>query len=136
MPKGRRWCSATRVNDILNASLPCRIKINAGDRRENVNANRLAAHAKKGALFREVGGGQSLERRPELRQGFENRLGVVRVRFHQNIEVLGCPRLGVNRDGVCPNDKVFNAVRVQNGQEFFEVWVHPEPRPSSHSVLG
>jgi hypothetical protein len=24
---------------------------------------------------------------------------------------------------------------VQNGQEFFEVWVHPVPRPSSHTVL-
>ena len=30
-----------------------------------------------------------------------------------------------------PHDQVFNAVGVEDGQEFFEVWEHRSPRPSS-----
>ena len=41
-------------------------------------------------------------------------------------------RLCVERYGVAPHYEVFNAVGVEDGQEFFEVWVHLEPRPSSH----
>src|SRR5208337_2297751 len=131
-----RLQSARRVNDPLHPALPGGIKLNARYRGEKVNGHRLTAHAKERAWLGEVGGGQTFERRSELRQGREKRLGVSRVRLHQNIEVLGCPGLRVNGDGVSSHDKILNAVRVQNGQEFFEVWIHREARPSSHSVPG
>lgn len=35
-----------------------------------------------------------------------------------------------------PHNKVLSAVGVQKGQEFFEVWVHPEPRPSLRTKLA
>jgi hypothetical protein len=54
----------------------------------------------------------------ELSQGHENRLSVFVIGLYQNVEVLGCARLRMDRYGVNANDEVFNAVCVQNGQEF------------------
>ena len=113
-----------------------RIKLNAGYRCENVNANRLTAHAKERALLCEVGGGQTLKRRSELRQCRENRLGVIRRQPLPEYRGLWLPVAAREWRRRKPHDKILNAVRVQNGQEFFEVWVHLEPRPSSRSVPG
>ena len=77
-----------------------------------------------------------MKRRAKLREGRKNRLRVCRVWPHQNIDVFGRWRLRVNGNGISSDDEVFNAVLVQNGQEFFEVGVHRELRPSAHSVLG
>ena len=96
---------ARRVNQIPNTALPCRIKINAGNFGQDVNADRLPAHAKERAPFGEVGGGQALKGPAELRQCRKNLSRVFGVRLYQNVEVFGRARLCVNGNGVGPDDK-------------------------------
>jgi hypothetical protein len=73
---------------------------------------------KNRAGFLKVGGSQTFERRTEFSQRRENRPCVFRIGFHQNVEVFGGAGLSAHRYGISANDKVLNAVRVQNGQEF------------------
>ena len=48
-------------------------------------------------------------------------LSRLRICFYQDIDVFRRARLRVNRYRVSADNKIFNAVRVQNGQEFFVV---------------
>jgi hypothetical protein len=66
----------------------------------------------------------------------ENSFGIVFVRSYQNVNIFGGSRLRVNRNRKSSHDKIFNALLVQNGQEFFELWVPWELRPSVRNVLG
>ena len=43
-----------KQNRILNTSLPCRIKLNTGNCRKNIDTDRFASHTKKRARFRKV----------------------------------------------------------------------------------
>ncbi len=129
-----RLQAAGGVHNILDPARPRFIEFNARYRSENVNTDRFAAHTKKRARFREVGGREPSKRLAKLGQGRKNRLRILRVSLYQNVEVFGGARLRVNGDGVSADYKILNAVRVQDGQEFFEVWVHLGPRPSSHNV--
>ena len=79
---------------------------------------------------------KSLKRCAEFRQRHKDSFRVLRVGSHQNVNILRRSRLRVNRNRVSSHDKVLNAVLVQNGQEFFEVGVHRELRPSARNVLG
>ena len=42
---------------VSNAAFPCRVKIDAANFGQNVNADRLPAHTKERAALGEVGGG-------------------------------------------------------------------------------
>jgi hypothetical protein len=106
------------VENVLNPARPCGVKLNARNCREDVDADRLAAHAEERAGFLKVGGGQTLQRRAEFSQGRENRPCVFRIGLHQDVEVFGGAGLRMDRYGIGANDKVLSAVRVQNGQEF------------------
>ena len=50
--------------------------------------------------------------------GVSSRLLLFRVSVHQNVQILGCAGLRMDRYSIGADDKVPNAVRVQNGQEF------------------
>jgi hypothetical protein len=65
-----------------------------------------------------------LKRRSKFCQSREDSLCVLRAGTYQNVEIFGRPRLRVNGDGLGSHNELLNAVRVQNGQEFFEVGVH------------
>ncbi len=73
---------------------------------------------------------------PNCVQSRVDRSRVVGVRLHQNVDILRRPWLCGDRNRAGSDDEILNAVCVQHGQEFFEVWVHPSPRPSWRSVPG
>jgi hypothetical protein len=54
------------VDNVFYAAPPCGVELDARNRGENVNADRLASDAEERAGFREVGGSQALERRTEF----------------------------------------------------------------------
>jgi len=127
---------ARRVNHALNAPLPCRVEVNAGDVGQDVNADWLPPHAEERTGFGEVGGGHVMQGRAELGQRRENLSRVRGIGLDEDVEVFGRARLRVNGDGVGPDDKILNAALVQNGQEFFEVSVHAASRLSARNALG
>ena len=47
-------------------------------------------------------------------------------------QVFGSAGLGVERNSVPADDEIFNAVGVEDRQEFFEVVEHPGPVPSEN----
>jgi hypothetical protein len=112
---------ARLVNNLLKPSLPCRIKLDTGNYRENIDAERFAPYTKERPGFGKVSEGQTFKRRSELRERRENRLGVFAVRFNQNIEVFGRAGLRVDGNRVGSDNEILNAARGQSGQEFFEV---------------
>jgi hypothetical protein len=57
---------------------------------------------------------------------------VTRSEPEMKYAVFGDAGLRVERYSVATDHEIFNAVGVEDGQEFFEVWVHPGTRPSSH----
>src|SRR5712691_4397970 len=121
-----------RIDDALNALFPSLVKINAVDLRQDVHRNRVAAQAEKLATLAEIAGGESLHWCAELHQGRIDRFRVLGIRLNQKVDVFRDAGLRVERNSVAPHDEVFNAEGVEDGQEFFEVWVHPRQRPSSH----
>jgi hypothetical protein len=105
------------------------------DLRKNINGKRVPTHVKKRPSLGEVGKGQPLKRRAEFRQRGVNAFRILSVWLNPNVEIFRRAGLRVRGNCMSPHYQIFNVVGVQNGQEFFEVWVHPVPRPSSHTVL-
>jgi hypothetical protein len=50
------------------------------------------------------------------------------------VEVFRRSRLCMKGDRISADDEIFNAVRVEYGQEFFEVSEHPASIPSFHAM--
>jgi hypothetical protein len=77
------------VDHSFDSILPCAIKINTLDFRENVHDDGGASHAEELIALDEVLGGQVVERRAEFSQRAINRLGVVGVWFYEEVDILG-----------------------------------------------
>jgi hypothetical protein len=111
---------------------PSNVKLDTWNFR-HIDRDRLATHMEERPFFGEVGGCQSFERRTEFNQCRIESPCVLGVRLYEEIQILRCARLGVHRHGIRPHNKESNVVGAQNGQEFFEVAVHPNP--SWHTAL-
>jgi hypothetical protein len=88
---------------------------------KNVDHLRRGAPSKERARIDEIFRLEVCKRRAEFRRRRVDRFRILSVRLHEEIEVFGSSGLRVNGDGVAADDKVFNAVLVERGQEFFEV---------------
>jgi hypothetical protein len=120
---GNETCSqlARLINDFLNPSRPSRIKLYTGNCCENIDADRFAPDAKARTGLRKVCEGQAFRRRSEFRESRKYCLGVIGAGLHQDVEIFGRAGLRVDGNRIGSDNEIFNAVRVQSGQEFFEV---------------
>jgi len=84
----------------------------------------------------ELRNAQALQWRAELHESSIGRFGIFSIGLHENLQILGGPWLRMDRHRVTSDHEILNAVLVQRGQEFFEIWVHPRPRPSLRIVPG
>jgi hypothetical protein len=60
-----------------------------------------------------IGGGKAGNGRPKGGESAKNGFAVFDFRTDEEIEILGCARLGVDANRVSPDDQVFNSVFVE-----------------------
>src|SRR5208337_3930657 len=117
--------AALRVDDSLEAAFPCRVKINSRNVATNINGDRLPSEGDKAAPVSKVFHADIFNGSTEGGKRGIDRLGVGWVCFYKQVQILRGAGLGVERYGIASDDKVFNAVGVEGGQEVLEVLVHP-----------
>jgi hypothetical protein len=119
-----------RIDHGLDSILPCAIKINALNFRENIYNGRDSSHSEELVTHYEVFGCQAIEGCAELAQRVIDRPRVFGVWFDEEVDIFGGAWLRVKRDSLATNDQILNFLGVEDGQEFFEVVEHRAPVPS------
>jgi len=132
----KRGKSGFGVDHTLDTPFPGFVEIDAVDARKNIDRNRLLSDANELTQVRKIALADPTKRRTECGQGCVGRARVCRVGFDEKVHILCRARLRVEGNGIAANDKVFNAVGVEDRQEFFEVVEHRRLVPSWHKRRG
>jgi len=114
----------------IDTPRPCLLEIHTIDAGENIDRDRLPPKADEFLGIRKVVNGNVGEGSTEAGQRRIGRLRVLRVRLDEQIEVFGRAGLRVKRNRVAVDHEIFNAVGVEDRQEFFEVVEPRGPVPS------
>ena len=125
-----RLKAGRRINHPFNPTLPCTVKINAGEIGENIETSRVASKTKEAVSIFEFLWTNALNRHSKLCKSGICRLSISGVRFYEEIEVLCKSGLRVKDYRVTANDQVPNAMGMEGGQKVFVVLVHPAESPN------
>jgi hypothetical protein len=106
------------VENVFNPARPCGVKLDAGIAVRMSTPTGSRPMRKNGPGSAKSAGVRPCSGAPNSAKAAKTALCVSGIGLHQNVEVFGRAGLRMNRYGVSANDKVLNAVRVQNGQEF------------------
>ena len=91
-------------NSASPTGLPCFLEIDTVDRRENVDAPRFDADLKNESGNREILFGEATDGRAKSRQGLKNSSRVRAIGAYPNIQVTGCARKAMTRQGIGPHE--------------------------------